>query len=146
MKLRNAQWEKLEPLMTGRAGDSGAKAHNNRLFIDAVLWISAGHRLWHDLPLRFGKWNTTYMRFLRWNKNAVWRRLAAQMQDDQELRMMLEGIAVFGDEWCKRIEHRSHKTDSQASYDAAMKQLGGLRSALPAEDDSTLHWLRLVRE
>jgi len=132
--------------MTGKVGDSGARARNNRLFVEAVLWVSGGQRLWHDLPPRFGKWNTTYMRFVRWNKNAVWHRLAMQMRDDQELCAMLEHIAAYGDAWSTRIAHRSQRADSRGSFDAAMKQVGGARRALSAEDDSTLHWLRLVSE
>ncbi|MEM4989987.1 transposase [Collimonas sp. H4R21] len=146
MKLRNAQWEKLEPLMTGKVGDSGARARNNRLFIEAVLWVSAGHRLWHDLPTRFGRWNTTYMRFVRWNKNAVWRRLAAQTRDDRELCAMLEHIAAYGDAWSMRIAHRSQRADSRDSFAAAMQHVGGPKPVLSTEDDSTLHWLRLVNE
>jgi hypothetical protein len=34
--LRDDQWEKLEPLLPGKAGDRGATAQDNRLFLEAV--------------------------------------------------------------------------------------------------------------
>jgi transposase len=37
--LRDDQWKRLEPLLPGKAGDRGATGRDNRLFLEAVLWI-----------------------------------------------------------------------------------------------------------
>ena len=34
----DAAWEKVAPLLPGKASDSGVTAKNNRLFLEAVLW------------------------------------------------------------------------------------------------------------
>lgn len=144
MKLKDEQWEKLEPMLRGKEGDAGARGRDNRLFIDAVLWISGSRRLWRDLPLRFGKWNTTYMRFMRWNQSNLWRRLAENIEGDPRLQAAFDNIVDYGDEWTLRIKQRASRRVSREAYDAAAKQ--ALAEAPPAGDDSTLHWLSLVNQ
>ena len=34
----DAVWEKIAPLLPGKASDPGATAKDNRLFLEAVLW------------------------------------------------------------------------------------------------------------
>ena len=36
--LRDDQWDRIEPLLPGKAGDRGRTARNNRLFVEAVLF------------------------------------------------------------------------------------------------------------
>lgn len=38
--LRDDQWARIEPLLPGKVGDRGVTAKDNRLFIEAVLWIA----------------------------------------------------------------------------------------------------------
>jgi hypothetical protein len=38
--LTDAQWAKMEPLCLGEASDPGRSGKDNRLFIEAVLWIA----------------------------------------------------------------------------------------------------------
>ncbi len=40
LMLREDQWERLEPLLPGKVTDCGVTAKDNRLFIEAVLWIA----------------------------------------------------------------------------------------------------------
>ena len=37
--LRDDQWSRIEGFLSGKATDSGVTATNNRLFVEAVLWI-----------------------------------------------------------------------------------------------------------
>lgn len=64
--VSDAVWERLEPLLPGRAGTSGATARDNRLFLEAVLWRVRTGAPWRDLPGEFGNWNSTFRRFRRW--------------------------------------------------------------------------------
>ena len=37
--LRNDQWERIKDLLPGKATDCGVTAKDNRLFVEAVLWL-----------------------------------------------------------------------------------------------------------
>ena len=62
-------------------GRSGA---NNRLFIEAVLWIARTGSPWRDLPAAFGPWNSIYVRFARWADKNVWQNILAVLRDDAD--------------------------------------------------------------
>src|SRR5512134_2627139 len=38
--LNDAQWERIAPLLPGKEGDPGRSGENNRLFVEAVLWMA----------------------------------------------------------------------------------------------------------
>jgi transposase len=70
--LRDDQWNKICHALPGKVGDAGRSATDNRLFIDAMMWVARNGGRWRDLPERFGKWNSVHRRFRRWSKNGVW--------------------------------------------------------------------------
>lgn len=69
--LSDAQWERIAPELSGKAGDPASSGRDNRLFIEAVLWIARTGSPWRDLPEAFGKWFTVYTRFWRWAQKGV---------------------------------------------------------------------------
>jgi putative transposase len=73
--LSHEQWTAIRDLLPGKAGDPGRTAENNRLFVDAVLYVLKTGVPWEDLPSRFGKPNTVWKRFDRWCRRDVWRRV-----------------------------------------------------------------------
>jgi transposase len=76
-QLRDEQWEQIEGMLPGKVGDRGRSAADNRLFVEAVLWIARTGSPWRDLPPEFGSWNSTYQRFARWSRAGVWHRVFA---------------------------------------------------------------------
>ena len=66
--LTDAQWAKMEPLCLGKPGDPGRRGKDNRLFVEAVLWIARTGSPWRDLPPLFGHWNSVFTRFRDWVK------------------------------------------------------------------------------
>ena len=72
LMLSDAQWERVEPLLPGKAGRSGT---DNRRFLEAVLWLVRTGVPWRDLPAAFGCWNTAFRRFRRWACKGVFERL-----------------------------------------------------------------------
>jgi transposase len=71
-ELTPEQWKHIQPLCAGKASDVGCTARDNRLFINAVLFIARSGCAWRDLPERYGKWNSVYQRFNRWAKQGRW--------------------------------------------------------------------------
>lgn len=84
MLLRDDQWERIAPLMCGKPGDRGRRGVNNRLFIEAVLWVARTGSPWRDLPPEFGAWNSVYVRFARWYDKQVWQRIFQVMREDAD--------------------------------------------------------------
>ena len=64
--LKNDQWQRIAPLLPGKAGDPGRSAANNRLFLEAVLWMARTGAPWRDLPEAFGAYQTVKRRYYDW--------------------------------------------------------------------------------
>ena|SRR6218665_1151750 len=73
--LRDDQWERIENLLPGREGYVGRNAADNRLFVEAVLHRYRAGIPWRDLPARFGDFRVVHLRFTRWSRSGVWKRV-----------------------------------------------------------------------
>lgn len=82
--LRDDPWKRIEAMLPGKASDRGRTAADNRLFVEAVLWIARSGAPWRDLPKAFGPWNSVYKRFARWSDNGVWHRVFAELANDAD--------------------------------------------------------------
>lgn len=122
MNLREEHWQKLKPLLLGGEADPGATGRDNRLFLQAILWIVASRSKWSALPPEFGRWQNSYVRFMRWNQADIWRQLANHLSDDSELQKMLNPIVAFGDEYTRRATRRLANKSNRIAYSA---KLGG---------------------
>jgi len=89
-ELTDEQWNRIEPLLPGKASDPGRTAEDNRRFVNAVLWIARSGAPWRDLPERYGKWNTVYQRFNRWAKKGIWQTIFDQLQEP-DLEWLMPG-------------------------------------------------------
>ena len=87
--LTDAQWGRIADLVPGRAGDRGVTGKDNRLLVDAVLWIVRTGSPWRDLPPELGNWNSTWRRFDRWAENGVWGRLFAALAEDPDFEYVI---------------------------------------------------------
>ena len=79
--IADADWDRVKDLLPGRAGQPGVTARDNRLFLDAVLWVGKTGAPWRDLPERFGNWNSVFRRFSRWAQRGVWLKVFEALQD-----------------------------------------------------------------
>jgi transposase len=93
-ELTDAQWERIEDLLPGKAGDPGRTAADNRLFVDAVIYILKTGIPWADLPARFGKPNTAWKRFDRWCASGAWQRIAQALGDPDLEEVQLDSTSV----------------------------------------------------
>jgi transposase len=48
--LNDEQWKRIEKLCAGKPEDPGGTGANNRMFVEAVLWIARTGSPWRDLP------------------------------------------------------------------------------------------------
>ncbi|HEX7822027.1 MAG TPA: transposase [Sphingobium sp.] len=66
--LTDARWVKREPHCLGKASDPGRSGGDNRLFIEAILWIVRTDSPSCDLPTHFDNWNTVFLHYRDWVK------------------------------------------------------------------------------
>ncbi|TWA76872.1 transposase [Azospirillum brasilense] len=93
--LRDDQWERIVPLLPGKAGDPGRSGVNNRLFVEAVLWIVRAGAPWRDLPASFGCWNSVFQRFRRWAKAGVFDKVFTALSGDADFEYaIIDGTIV----------------------------------------------------
>ena len=93
--LRDDQWERIAPLLPGKAGDPGRSGVNNRLFVEAVLWIVRVGAPWRDLPASFGCWNSVFQRFRRWAKAGVFAKVFTALSGDADFEYaIIDGTIV----------------------------------------------------
>ena len=83
--LTDAQWAKMEPRCLGKPTDPGRSGTDNRLFVEAVLWIVRTGSPWRDLPPLFGKWNTAFKRHRDWVRADVFVRLFEACSEEPDL-------------------------------------------------------------
>jgi transposase len=83
--LKDPQWEKIASLLPGKPTDKGGRAADNRLFVEAVLYVARTGCPWRDLPAEFGNWHSVYVRFSRWEQYGVWNRVAMVLQSEADL-------------------------------------------------------------
>lgn len=112
--LRNDQWARIEHLLPGKVTDPGGTAKDNRLFVEAVLWIVRTGAPWRDLPPALGNWHNTYTRFSRWGKSGVWRRVIEAVSGDTDLEALMIDSTVV----------RAHQHAAGAKKKRARKRSG----------------------
>ena len=93
-EIRDDQWDRIKDLLPGKAGDPGVTAKDNRLFINAVLWIGKTGAPWRDLPERFGNFNSVWRRFDRWSRKGVWESVFRELQDSDLEWLLLDSTVI----------------------------------------------------
>src|ERR1700684_178555 len=93
-ELTDEEWNAIKDLASGKEGDPGVTAKDNRLFVNAVLWIAKTGAPWRDLPERFGHWNSVWKRFDRWAKKGTWQRVFEALQDPDLEWLILDSTVI----------------------------------------------------
>ena len=87
--LRDDQWERMLGHVIGDERTRGSSGRDNRMFVEAVLWIVRTGSPWRDLPDAFGSWNSAFRRFSRWSAKGIWHRIFAAMADDGDFEYLI---------------------------------------------------------
>ena len=87
--LRDDQWERIKDFVPGgRKGKRGPRT-NNRLFLDALLWMARPGGRWRDLPERFGGYQSVKRRYYRWIEMGVLDRILAALAHEAGLEWLM---------------------------------------------------------
>ncbi len=93
--LSDGQWERISPHIIGDERTRGSSGEDNRMFVEAALWIVRTGSPWRDLPEVFGEWNSVFRRFSRWSAKGVWRRIFAAMSDDPDFDYLIVDATII---------------------------------------------------
>lgn len=92
--IRDDHWDRIEPLIPGRAGGHGGVGADNRLFVNAVRYLAKTGIAWADLPTCYDKSNSVWYRYDRWCRNGVWPKTAAALRDDDTEWLCVDSSCV----------------------------------------------------
>jgi transposase len=93
--ITDSVWERVAPLLSGKASDRGVTARDNRLFLEAVLWRVRTGSPWRDLPDGFGRWNSVFKRFRRWVRAGLFERIFERLSGEPDFEYaLIDGTIV----------------------------------------------------
>ncbi len=73
--LTDKQWERIKPLVEfgqrHRADNRGRPWREARQVLNGMFWVLRTGAPWHDLPERYGPYQTCHRRFQQWQRSGV---------------------------------------------------------------------------
>ena len=87
-------WSRVKGLLPARDGKPEWVSARNRLFFDAVLWVSRTGVPWRDLPVRFGHGHSVWRRFDRWARKGVWLAVFEVLPDPDVEWLILDSTVI----------------------------------------------------
>ncbi len=79
--LTDAEWERVRPLLPPQKPRVGRPRRDQRVVLDAILWVLGTGSSWRDVPReRFGPWETIYGRYGEWRKDGRWQRVVEALR------------------------------------------------------------------
>jgi transposase len=81
--LTDEKWERVRPLLPPQKPRVGRPRRDQRVVVDAILWVLNTGSSWRDVPREnFGAWETVYGRYIEWRKDGRWERVLEALGDD----------------------------------------------------------------
>lgn len=117
--LRDDQWDQISRHITGDDRTRGSSGRDNRMFVEAVLWIVRTGSPWRDLTEVFGDWNSVFPRFSRWSQKGDWWRVFEAMSDDSDFEYLIIDSTII----------RAHQHASGAKKGLKIRPLAVLAAA-----------------
>ena len=98
MELTDDHYSKISKYLPRQRGNVKT---DNRVLLNALLYVIENGCKWRALPERFGKWATVYRRLNRWGKAGVLKDVFAGLQKESILYMKVELVAL--DSTCCKV-------------------------------------------
>jgi transposase len=123
-EISDDQWNAIKDMLPGKESDPGVTAKDNRLFINAILWIAKTGVPWRDLPDRFGKWNSIHKRFSRWCKAGIMEHIFEQLKDPDLDALLLDSTVI------RAHQHAAGAEGTSAEKEALGRSRGGFSTKI----------------
>ena len=73
--LTDAEWARIQPLLPPQRPPVGRPNHDHRTLLSGILWVLRTPAPWREMPARFGKYNTAFVRYRLWRRQGLWQRI-----------------------------------------------------------------------
>lgn len=96
-KMSERDWELALEVFRACLPRVGAKARNDRLFLEALHYFTVHNITWRALPERFGNWNSVWKRFDRLGKSGVFEdyfSILAGLDEGDHLIQMFDSTVI----------------------------------------------------
>jgi transposase len=99
VRLTDAQWAKIEPLLPRlpRTRRGGRPWIENRAVLDGIFWVLKTGARWRDLPAEYPSPSTCWRRLGRWFDDGTWERLWRTFIAQLDVQGRLEWETAFID-------------------------------------------------
>ena len=85
-ELTDQEWNRIKDLLPPeKSGKRGRPSKDNRMILNAMVWIAWNGAPWRDLPERYGPWETVYSRFRKWINDGILDNIFRVLSLDAEL-------------------------------------------------------------
>ena len=86
-ELTDDEWESICSLFPVReAGTKGRPYNDVRTTVNGIIWIARSGAPWRDLPERYGRWNTVYKCFAKWQEQGIFEKVFHELRIDADLQ------------------------------------------------------------
>ena len=82
-ELTEEQWNRIKDLIPHSR--MGRPRKDDRLMLNAMLWLARSGAGWEDLPERYGPWKTVYSRFCKWRDDSTFLRIFEVLTQDSDM-------------------------------------------------------------
>lgn len=89
VRLADESWVTILAFLRTEPNIYVGNAAQTRRFVEAFLWIVRSGSQWRLLPAAYGRWNSIYKRFARWQKLGVWQRLLEHVAHEPDLENVI---------------------------------------------------------
>src|SRR6516164_6918087 len=93
-RLTDEQWDLIEDVFPPPA-KTGRPPVDRRQVVDGIMWILRTGSAWRDLPDEFGKWQTVWHWYDRWNDAGLWDEIVRQLR-----AACVDAGEIDTDLWC----------------------------------------------
>ena len=82
-ELTEEQWNRIKDLIPHSR--MGRPRKDDRLMLNAMLWLARSGAGWEGLPERYGPWKTVYSRSCKWRDDGTFLRIFEVLTQDSDM-------------------------------------------------------------
>jgi transposase len=123
--LDDVAWGRIAPSIIGDERTRGSSGRDNRMFVEAVLWIVRTGSPWRDLPDIFGDWHSVFRRFSRWSQKGIWHRIFEATADAPDFEYLIVDSTII-----RAHQHASGAKKGGLKIQAIGRSRGGLSTKI----------------